>query len=444
MNSSLKKFRLDSNILEVSKKAIPTAFVKLLGMVLAILVSIFLGRTLGAEGLGVINLSNRLVAILLVVCMFGMRQVLMKEIAIGHNKNDLKRIGDSLKTAYFFNLTLSVIVSLILILLSPWLANNFFKEPELEFILVISFIVFPFQILTRIFSSGLSGYKKIWQASLVDQTLSVFVVFIILIIYYLFDIEINVINVVIAYVIGRVFATLVLGVYWNTIFSSSLKKERKTKELLSTAFPILLVTVTETVYKNVDIIMIGWLCTAREVGIYTVASRIAIVSGFLLNVAHSAVAPKVATLYHDQKKKELQRLIQYLTSALVIAALVILFLSIVFGNSILSIWGSEFKSGYMVLVFLAFGQFFNVATGTVGTILTMTGFEKKLLSVNTIFMVLNLILNYIFISYWGIEGAAIAYMILIIGMNFTRVFYVYKFVGVRILPWDKLLNRLKI
>ena len=140
MNSSLKKFRLDSNILEVSKKAVPTAFVKLAGMVLSIIVSVFIGRTLGAEGLGVINLANRILAVLLVVCMFGMRQVLIKEIAIGRNRGDLKRIGDSLKTAYFLNVVISIVVSLSLIILSPWLANSFFKVPELEWVLVLSFV----------------------------------------------------------------------------------------------------------------------------------------------------------------------------------------------------------------------------------------------------------------------------------------------------------------
>jgi O-antigen/teichoic acid export membrane protein len=434
------KLNLDSNTSEVLKKSVPTAFVKLMGMVLAIIVSVFLGRTLGAEGLGVINISNRLVAILLVVCMFGMRQVLIKEIAIGHNKKDLKKIGDALKTAYIFNVGISIFVSIIFILLSPWLAYSFFKVPELEWVLVISFMAFPFQILTRIFSSGLSGYRKIWQASLVDQTLSVFIVSVILLAYYLSGIEITLINVVIAYVIGRFITTIVLGVYWHTLFSSALKKEQKTKELLKTAFPILLVSLTSTIYKNIDIIMIGWLCSAKEAGIYAVASRIAIVSGFLLNVANSSVAPKFATLYDDNKKMELQKLVQFVTVILFLMSLGILAISVGFGTFILSIWGLEFTSGYLVLVILAIGQFFNVATGTVGTLLTMTGYEKKLLSVNTFFMVFNIILNYLFIKLWGVEGAALAYAVSIIGMNFTRTFYVYKYVGIHILPWHKLIK----
>ena len=92
-------------------------------MIFSIIVSVFIGRMLGADGLGVINLSNRIVAISLVLCMFGMRQVLIKEIAIGYNKNDLKRIGDSLKTAYFFNVGISIIISILFIILSPWLSS---------------------------------------------------------------------------------------------------------------------------------------------------------------------------------------------------------------------------------------------------------------------------------------------------------------------------------
>lgn len=431
---------LDQNTSEVFKKSIPTAFVKLLGMVLSFVISIFLGRTLGAGGLGVINLANRVVAILLVVCMFGMSQVLIKEIAIGYNRGDYKRIGDSIKTAYLFNTGISVLVSILLIFLSPWLANNFFKVPELEWVLVLSFVVFPFQILTRIFSSGLFGYRKIWQASLVDQTLSIFIVSVILLIYYIFNVEINILNVVISYVIGRLTATLTLGIYWHNIFSSNHIKEQRTKELLGTAFPIFLVSITATIYKNSDIILIGWLCSAKEVGIYAVASRIAIASGFLLNVANSAVSPKFATLYDDNKKKELQNLVQYVTGILFLFSLIILLVCIGFGESILYIWGREFKAGFSVLIILSIGQFFNVATGAVGTLLTMTGFEKKLLKVNVFFMILNLILNYIFISVWGIMGAALAYAVSIIGMNLTRAFFVYKYIGIHILPWNKIFN----
>ena len=146
------------------------------------------------------------------------------------------------------------------------------------------------------------------------------------------------------------------------------------------------------------------------------------------------MAPKFATLYQSNNLSDLKKLVQFITLLLIIYSVVILIISIIFGKFILSVWGAEFINGYYIFIILACGQFFNVSSGSVGTILTMTGFEKKLLFVNTFFMFFNIILNLIFISLWGVIGAAFAYSISIFGMNFSRAFYVYKFVGINILP----------
>ena len=47
--------KLDIHSLEVLVKSFKTSLVKILGMIGSLLVSIFLGRTLGSEGLGVVN-----------------------------------------------------------------------------------------------------------------------------------------------------------------------------------------------------------------------------------------------------------------------------------------------------------------------------------------------------------------------------------------------------
>lgn len=428
-----------SNLKESIKRAVPTLFVRISGMFLTLFVSIFLGKKIGAEGLGVINLANRIVAILLVVCMFGMRQILIKEIAIGYNTNSLKRIGDVIKTSYWFNFGFSIVISTGLIFLSPWLANDIFELPQLKWVLILTFMVFPFQILSRIFSSGLNAYGKIWQSSLVDQTLSVFIAGILMLFYVMLDIEVNIINVIIAYLVGRLFTSLTLGIYWNRLFSSKLKKEQRIKELFASAFPVFLVSITASIYKNIDIVLIGWFCSVKDVGIYAVASRIAILSGFLLGVTNATVAPKFASLYQSNSKEDLRKLVHFTTLTLLVFSILVLLFCILFGSSILSIWGDEFRKGYFVLVILSIGQFFNVSTGLVGTLLTMTGFEKKLLAVNTFFMILNIILNIILISIFGIIGAAIAYALAIFGMNLTRAFLVYKFLNINIFEWKKMI-----
>jgi O-antigen/teichoic acid export membrane protein len=72
MFASLRKvFKEDLHTLEVLKKSSASIVVKIAGMGAGLLVSIFLGRALGAEGLGIISLSNHFVVLLLVLSMFG-------------------------------------------------------------------------------------------------------------------------------------------------------------------------------------------------------------------------------------------------------------------------------------------------------------------------------------------------------------------------------------
>jgi len=94
---------LDIHTLEVLRKSSASTVVKVAGMAIGLLVSVFLGRTIGAEGLGIINLSNRVVNILLVIGLLGMRQVIIKEVAIAHNKKNFAHIGNVMHTAYWLN-----------------------------------------------------------------------------------------------------------------------------------------------------------------------------------------------------------------------------------------------------------------------------------------------------------------------------------------------------
>ena len=52
--------RLDIHTLEVLKKSFSASLVKVIGIIVSLVVSIYLGRSLGAEGLGIINIKKKL------------------------------------------------------------------------------------------------------------------------------------------------------------------------------------------------------------------------------------------------------------------------------------------------------------------------------------------------------------------------------------------------
>jgi len=425
---------LDIHTMEVLKKSSASLFVKVIGMTVGLLVSIFLGRAIGAEGLGIINLSNQIISLLLVVTMFGMNNVLLKNIAIAYNNQNWQHISNNIYTSSIFNGTLALIISVIGILLAPFIVRHVFHEEELKVPLLIALAMIVPQTFSRIYASGLNGFKKIWQSNLVNETLSAWIVGGGLVLLLVLDIPVNVINVAILYGIGRLVVTFSIGIYWKKLFHFQGKKQWIVKPMLKMAMPLFLVSATGVVASNADIIMLGWLSSTREVGLYSVAARLALLVSFLLQVTNSAISPKLAALYANGEQKEMRIMVKRVTSVLILIAFTSLVVFIFGGNYILGLWGNEFEDAYMVLIILGIGQFFNISTGCAGLLLIMCGYEKIQGYISISSVILNLTLNYFLIRTYGAIGAASATAITVGGENILKMIMAKRKVGISTMP----------
>ena len=421
---------LDEHTLEVVKKSSASTVVKVIGMAIGLLVSVFLGRTIGADGLGIINLSNRIVNILIIVGLLGMRQVIIKEVAIAHNKKDFGHIGNVMHTAYWLNGAITLVLSVILIFLSPWISNTVFNEPRLQYPLMVALIVMTPQVFSRVFSSALVGYRKIWQSNLVQQTLSIAITGIVLGIISLLKLEITIKLVAVCYAIGRVGVTVSVGLYWKTLYHFKSKRKVITKQLLKTSIPLFFVSISGIVMTNTDAIILGVFTNSKSIGLYTVAVKIAMLTSFFLQVTNASVAPKIAFLYAESKLDELERMVQKVTMGLSVFGLISMIVFLVFGRSILSVWGDEFTSAYWILIILSFGQFVSIASGAVNNLLVMTNNEVIVSKIHVFFMFLAIFLGVPLIYYFGIIGAAITTTIIVVGENLTKIIIVKSKIGI--------------
>lgn len=429
--------RLDIHTLEVLKKSFSASLVKVIGIIVSLVVSIYLGRSLGAEGLGIINLANKIVTVLMVFGLFGFPLVLIKELAIAFNKNDMKRIGDCMSSSYIFNGIVSFLIALIFILLAPWLSDYIFNSAKFKIPFMIAIVTLVPMIFSRIHMSGLIVYKKIWQSNLVNQTLSIWILGVLLLVSALLKFQINITNVAIMYAFGRISVSVFAAVYWRKLYTYRSKRKNLTLNLLKTAWPLFFVSASGVIAANSDAIMLGWLQGTYEVGLYTVAARIALLTIFFLQVTNSAVAPKIATMFANNKINELEKLIQRVTGGLFFIGLFIFVIFILKGEWLLGLWGNEFTDAYWILIILGFGQFINLSTGAVGLLLMMTGYEKTQGMISLVFLILNLVLNYILILKFGVIGAAIATSVTLAGENIVKYYYVNKFLKISPFPFFK-------
>jgi O-antigen/teichoic acid export membrane protein len=406
--------------------------VKVAGMIIGLLVSVFLGHALGAEGLGIINFANKLGMILLILTMFGFQNVVIKFIAIAKTKEIDKDIATTLKTSLIFNGVLSLVIASIASLVLPLILAMWSGSQDLYIPLLITFVMLIPQTISRVYGSALNGYGKIWQANLVNQTLSIILVGLGLVIYKLLNITYTPISVLLLYAVSRVLLAFLVIALWRQTFKTEVKGQVNFKPMFQMAKPMLLVTGTAVIASNADAIMLGLLGTLKDVGIYSVAASLALLTSLFLQVTNAAISPKLASLFSASKIDEMSLMVKRVTKGLSLVAISSVILFIVLGKWLLGFWGVEFQDAYWVLLVLSIGQFFNIATGCSGLLLVMCGFEKLHGIISLTTTVLNLLLNYLFIINYGIVGAAIATAISIIFENIMKVLLVKKKIGITI------------
>ncbi len=429
----IRKNRLSSDSLDIAKKSISSVFVKIAGMLAALGASVLMGRLLGVGGYGTIELANRVSTIFLIISLFGFSDIILKEIAIAKIKNKIFLIRNYMYTAIGFSLIFSIVIATIIVFLGEYLAIYIFGTPTLILPLRIMIIAMIFHTLSRCFTSGINGFGKIWQSSLGDQTLSMILVFILLIIANKYT-KVDVQTVAFIYLISRIGVSICMGAYWFRLLPIAKKNSRFVfqKQLLRPASHLLLSSASSLISMSAASIILGIMVSVREVGLYNISTRLALLTIVFLQITNSALAPKIASFYHLGKKKELEKLLSNVTFVLVFIGVISLLIFVFGGKYILSLWGDGFKEAYYYLILLAFGQFVNISTGAVSTILVMTGNEKIVGRISIIFMILSILLNILLIYFYGGIGAALATGLIIAGENLTRLIYVKSKTGINI------------
>ena len=123
--------------------------------------------------------------------------------------------------------------------------------------------------------------------------------------------------------------------------------------------------------------MLGILKPLDQVGVYRVATRLALFASFGLQAVNMVVAPHFASLYAKREMDKLQRLVTRSAQIVLAFNLIITSLFILFGKIFLDlVFGKEITSAYVPLLILLIGQLVNSAAGSVGFLLNMTGHEK--------------------------------------------------------------------
>jgi O-antigen/teichoic acid export membrane protein len=150
----------------------------------------------------------------------------------------------------------------------------------------------------------------------------------------------------------------------------------------------------------------------------------------MLQSAGASLGPTFATLYAQGDLERLEKVVVKSARAMMVASLPIVLILVVFGKSILSLYGPAYLSAYPALIVMVIGQFVNVGTGSIGPLLLMTGHEKYSLIGQVISVILYIVLLVVIIPPLGIMGAAIATTINLISWNVLLAWFAWRKLGI--------------
>ena len=176
---------------------------------------------------------------------------------------------------------------------------------------------------------------------------------------------------------------------------------------------------------------------AEASGLYSPVIRGVQLLAFVLTAVNYVLSPNLASLYAEDKLEQMQKVVTQSSRMMLLAALPLAALLIFGGRWYLALFGTEFIAARSALTILCLGQLFSIASGSVGTLLTMTGNEKFNLAASTINVLSNIILNWFWIPLWGLSGAAAATAVSTIAVNIFKVISVRQKLGVDPTAWGK-------
>jgi len=403
--------------------------IQALSMGLTFAVSVVLARLLGVREFGLYSLAMSVLGLLVVPATFGFPQLLVREIAAYRVKGEWGLILGLLRFAQRVSLLASLAIALLSSLVLWFLSDRFLGEAVR--VLALAFVALPFWALLELHGASLRGFEQILVGQWVSMVMRPLCFLTLVGVAWVFlggikDASLALGLHIVAAGIALAFAFNLLRSQVNCSLSSNAVSQNPaiwTRSALSLAFFALL----NLIPQHAGILMLGWMRSAEEIGLYKVAYQTASLIPFGLMAVSTVIAPTLTQLYAMGDKAKLGK-VMFAASAVATAfALPFLLLFTIGGKWFLTVaFGEHFRPSSVPLFILALGQFVFVAFGPLLLFLVMIGQEHKTTLVTGITAIFNVVTNAIFIPIWHTSGAALATSISLVFLKILALFHIIR------------------
>ena len=176
--------------------------------------------------------------------------------------------------------------------------------------------------------------------------------------------------------------------------------------------------------------LLGAYLGAGDVGIYSVALATAAFVPVLLKSLNTIFGPVVSELHGKGELVLMERLYQTSTKWCLALPWPLVCVLVVHAEDLMRIFGEDFARGGSALAVLAVGQLVNVAVGSAGQLLVMTGHQRMEVRIQFAAAALSIASLLLLVPRLGILGAAIAFGLVLTLENLLRLFFVFSILSI--------------
>ncbi len=386
-------------------KTAVSAGVKASAAFIAFFMTASVTRIVGAEQAGLFLLAFSILSFSAVFFRLGLDNVLLRVLSAAKDGPSF----EVMSTGIIWSVLAASLFSILVFINAELIATKIFSKPSFAGVLSIMIWVLPCMVVFQLISVGFQASYKvitvIWFQNLGISTIFLLTFFGA----FLYIDELNAVVISAIYLFSGLIIFMLSISLWNKHINGRWGDIRiKNSELWGSSSNLWAASSMVLLVQWSGILIAGVYATSAEVAYLSAAQRTATLTSFILIVVNMVVAPRYALLWQENKISEIKKLSRWSTRGMIVLALPLVAVMTFIPGPIMGLFGDEFLVAGNLLSIMAIGQFINVATGSVGYLLTMSGHEKDYRRVTFFAGPLTVILSYFLILEYGVLGAAIA------------------------------------
>ncbi len=385
------------------------------------LVALLIARVSGEALLGAFAILFALRAIIALICGLGMRIAMTKFVAASRARSDFAELRGAVRLGVGATLSAAVVAGAALALLAPSLAGQVFDQPSMTGPLRVVALSLPFAVLQDVTLAGTQGFQSMRAFARIGMILEP-----------LCRLGFAAVSLIAGWGLiglagGLLVASMIGGLSGAVVLARRVRRlpaahpVHPWRRLASFSGVSWVASMATQGILWVDVVLLGAMVAAEDVGIYQVATRAVMACMIVITPLTASMAPRIA---HHWETRDLLRVSNsYGDVVRWTWRLTIVPLALVFGApaAVLACFGPGFSDGLVVILILGAGALVEALAAPSAVVLNQTGRNRLNMVINVCALVSNIALNLALIPAFGIAGAAVAWMLTLVVPGAIRI-----------------------